>query len=811
MGLLGKWFGGDKGSTLPGSAAKPEDVSVLSAQANHCIDEGQFETAAQNLERIKQLQPERIPPRVNLAYCLLNLGRSLQAKTELEECLAIDPKNVDALYMISGVLTEEGRWADVANHLKTLLQTNPDFGLAYADLARALFNLKQFDDAKIVCHEGLKRLPGDTALYLGLGKIHFAKSDWQSALTCFERVLNVESEHSEALQNKALVWEQLGQTNQALELIEKIHKTLPQNPSSLGVYARLLVKNGRRDEGLAVLSQGLTLYPFNSDLLLSAALLHEFSGHHNEALTSLSKLLVHEPANTAALELKSSILISMRSYGPALESAESAVAINSKLFGAWNKMGIALVMTKQYVQAEQALKQALAIYPEYVDAWNNLGGLNKETGNVVEAVRCYGKAVELNPYFADAHGNRLFCMAYDSATDPHQYIDQAKKSDLLLNSEKVQFSQWLTGPAGSVCNGKLRVGFVSGDFLKHPVGFFLETTLKHLDPEKLELFGYSTVAYEDELTQRIKPKFSQWRSIVGLPDHTAAQQIHQDGLHLLIDLSGHSAGNRLGVFAFKPAPIQLAWLGYFASTGMASMDYIFVDPHGVSPHEQDCYSEKLCFLPETRLCFTPPTSKPVTPLPASGKGYVTLACFQDLTKVNDGVLTCWAKIMKRLPQARLRLMSKQTADPALRAELQTRLLAAGLPDSRIEVQASLRYEAYLDSYSHVDFMLDTFPYPGGTTTCEALWMGVPTVTVNGNTLLSRQGAGMMKCVGLNDWVANSQEEYIELAIRKAAAINEMAELRAGMRQRVSQTALFDGQLFAAHLTQAFGSMWRGEV
>jgi protein O-GlcNAc transferase len=280
---------------------------------------------------------------------------------------------------------------------------------------------------------------------------------------------------------------------------------------------------------------------------------------------------------------------------------------------------------------------------------------------------------------------------------------------------------------------------------------------------------------------------------------------------VLLDLSGHTAKNRLPMFAWKPAPVQVSWLGYFASTGVAEMDYLLADATGVPHQHQSHFSETVWYLPDTRLCFTPPnTDLAVTPLPSLSNGFVTFGCYQNLAKVTDEVLNVWGRIFAALPQARLRLVSKYLKDPSVVAQLQLRLQQCGIAASRISLHGAIPRQDYLASHAGVDMVLDTFPYPGGTTTCESLWMGVPTLTLAGDTLLSRQGASLMTAAGLPDWIATSEDDYVAKAIAFSQNVPQLATLRAGLREQVRTSPLFDAPRFAKHFEQALWEMWQAK-
>ncbi|RYF31314.1 MAG: hypothetical protein EOO23_02935, partial [Comamonadaceae bacterium] len=279
----------------------------------------------------------------------------------------------------------------------------------------------------------------------------------------------------------------------------------------------------------------------------------------------------------------------------------------------------------------------------------------------------------------------------------------------------------------------------------------------------------------------------------------------------LVDLAGHTAHNRLPLFSWRPAPVQATWLGFFASTGVPEIDFVIADETGVPAAHTKNFSEAVRYLPDTRLCFTAPGSDSDIqpgPLPALANGHVTFGCFQNMTKLNDGVLALWGKVFSALPDAKLRLQSKQMGDAALRGEMRDRLARHGIDPSRVMLTGPSSRSVYLAAHQEVDVMLDSFPYGGGTTTCESLWMGVPTITLAGDTMLSRQGASLLTCAGLADWVAGSEENYVERVQAHCADLPRLAALRDGLRAQVLASPLFDAPRFAGHLQDLLQSLWQ---
>jgi len=489
---------------------------------------------------------------------------------------------------------------------------------------------------------------------------------------------------------------------------------------------------------------------------------------------------------------------------------EQGLSLNPESADFHYYLGNLYVYEKKLEKAIVCYQKALSIQPDYAAVHSNMGKAFIELGKIDEAMEWYRKAVSLDSDSVSVESKSclLFAQNYYSQSLPTQYLAEAKRYGSEVLAQAKPYTSWPVCPTDSL---RLRVGLVSGDLMEHPVGFFLESILTHLNPARIELVAYPTQPQEDDLTARIKPRFAAWRPIVGLSEEAAARKIHEDGIHILIDLAGHTSYNRLPVFAWKPAPVQVSWLGYFASTGVPGIDYLLADKVSVPESHREQFTETVWYLPDTRLCFTPPPASArlaPTPPPAARNGYITFGCFQNVSKINDAVLALWGEIFHSLPQARLRIQNKQMNYPAAREDLLQRLARVGVAQERVTIEGPISREDYLAAHADVDIILDTFPYPGGTTTCEALWMGVPTLTLAGGTLLARQGASMLTCAGLEEWIAGNEEDYVARALSHAADVHRLTQLRSELRQQVLASPLFDAPRFALHLEDALQSMWQ---
>lgn len=492
---------------------------------------------------------------------------------------------------------------------------------------------------------------------------------------------------------------------------------------------------------------------------------------------------------------------------PLLERAQAALPAQIEFSAA---LGQAYQAEDDHLRAAACYRRVLAARPDAADILNNLGVVLKMLGENDEALACYRRAVALGLPNLQAHSNLLLTLSGDAACTPEDYLAEARRYGERASARATPFATWRV-ERGEREPMPLRVGVVSGDLRSHPVGYFLESVVAACDPSRIAWHAFVTKDREDALTARLRRHFAGWQSIAALDDRAAATLIHEAAPHVLIDLAGHTSNTRLPVFAWRPAPVQVAWLGYFASTGVREIDWLLADAVSVPAGEERYYSERIMRLPDTRLCFTAPgddEAGPVAPLPALANGHVTFGCFQNLNKVNDAVLGLWARVLDAVPGARLRVQSRGAAVPETQAPLLARFAAAGIPAARVTIAEPGARAAYFAAHSGVDFILDTFPYPGGTTTCEALWMGVPTLTLAGRTLLARQGAQLLTAAGLPEWIAADGDDYVARAAGFCADLPRLAQLRAGLRAQVAQSPLMDAPRFATALTEALYRAWQ---
>jgi protein O-GlcNAc transferase len=529
-----------------------------------------------------------------------------------------------------------------------------------------------------------------------------------------------------------------------------------------------------------------------------------------EALRVMRKTDELFPAHADAHNNLGNVLRDLGQLDEAAVSYRRALDIAPNLAEAHSNLGVVLWDLGQLDEAAMSYRRALSIAPDLAEAHSNLGLILWDLGQLDEAVERHRIALSFKPDYVEAHGHILFTHNYLSGQPSEALLSEARSYGKLVEEKAKPYSHWPNAPDANRC---IRVGFVSGDLRNHPVGHFVEGMLTALASDasgRLELFAYFTSFHSDVLTNRIKTCCNTWHSVVGLSDERLAGRIREDRIDILIDLSGHTAHNRLPMFAWKPAPVQVTWLGYFATTGVAAIDYLIADPWTLPATEEANFTEKIWRLPETRLCFTAPDCNvDVLQLPALCNGFITFGCFNNLTKMNDAVVALWALVLKAVPDSRLFLKARQLRQGLARQNVIDRFAAKGVHADRLILEGYDSRTDYLAAYNRVDIALDPFPFTGGTTSVEGLWMGVPVLTLKGERFLSRQGVGILMNVKLPDWIAADEDDYVVRAVWHSGNLQRLSSLRTGLRQQVSASPIFDAQRFARNFEAAMRGMWLG--
>jgi predicted O-linked N-acetylglucosamine transferase (SPINDLY family) len=561
---------------------------------------------------------------------------------------------------------------------------------------------------------------------------------------------------------------------------------------------------GRLEDSLESLQRAHALAPLDVQVLGNLGATFGRLGRLAEAVDCFRKVVAMAPHHADAHCRLGTALALMGRIAEAEPCFRHAICLQPDHAIALNNLGCALQRMDRARDAEVCHRAALKVRPDFGEAWQQLGNALLVQGEIAQAQECHRAALRVRPDLASAHSDLLLCLNYDQIS-ARDYLAEAQRYGAMVRATVAQpFKEWNCPEQG----GPLRVGLVSGDLRRHPVGYFLMGVLAQLDPSRIELYAYSTGHESDGLTTLMRPSFKVWRSLAGTDDDAAARLIHADGVQVLVDLSGHTALNRLPLFSRRPAPVQVSWLGYFASTGLSEIDYLVADRICVPEAHRGDYAERIWHMPDTRLCFSPPDDAPdAGDLPARSNGFVTFCCFNNIAKMNQAVVATWSRVLAGLPGSRLFLKARHLSQESVRESVVARFARCGIPAERLVMEGPSAREEYLASYRRADIALDPFPFTGGTTTAESLWMGVPVLTLAGDRLVARQGASLMTNAGLSDWVVGDIDQYVRRAVELAADTSGLAALRARLRRDLVNTPIFDSPRFARNLESALQSMW----
>jgi len=625
------------------------------------------------------------------------------------------------------------------------------------------------------------------------------------AETSFRRSLEIVPERESTLTNLSAVLLKLKKYEQAQQLALKLVTTNELNHPAWLNLGLARYELHQYPEALTAYDRALAIQPDYAEAWTNRGTALQALQQYELSLAAYDQALQFKPDLADAWSNRGSTLHELKQYEQAVASYDKAICIDPQFAQAWSNRGNALQELKQYEASLASYDKAISLQPDYAEAWSNRGRALGYMCQFELAEASYRQAIRINPDYLIAQSNLLFALNYLQSSAPEAALLEAQRYGAIVSPKSSpKFTAW----NASANTDKLSIGFVSGDFCNHPVGYFLEGLLEQLDPSQFEIYAFATTSVCDELTHRIQPRFKAWIPLYGQSDRDAAAVIHGHAIHILIDLSGHTAHNRLPVFGFKPAPVQATWLGYFATTGLPEMDFLLGDPHLTPASETHHFTETVWTLPETWLCHKP-TSGDVSAsqLPALRHGWITLGSFGNLSKMNDQVVQTWAAVLQRVPDSQLLLKSMQLADTAQRQALRQRFEQCGIAPNRLILEGPSTRQAYFETYNRVDFVLDTFPYPGGTTSVDALWMGVPVLTLKGDRLLSHLGESIALNAGLGDWIAKDRADYVDKAVEFASDLERLSKERRHLQSSIQTSALFDTARFAKHFGDALWGMW----
>ncbi|MBF0357117.1 MAG: tetratricopeptide repeat protein [Magnetococcales bacterium] len=712
-------------------------------------------------------------------------GRYLEADKLCTAILQVAPNHLDAINLLGNIAQKIGRFEMAAQKFQQAISIDDSRAMLYYNLATSLYPLGRQQEAIAALQTALGKDPGNEKITGYLDSITSKSSEIEASL------------------HRAIALHKAGQLDEGIYWYNKVLELQPDNIAALSNLGIAFKNRGQLDRAVIYYNKTLSIKPDHLEAHYNLAAALQEQGELKAAIASYQHALTIDPNYAKAHYNLGNILFLQGELDDAVECYQKAIAIQPDYFEAYSNLGAARQGQGQLDAAIASYQKSLAIKPDYAEAYNNSGLIFQEQGKLEEAVTSFKKALTIQPDFTIAHSNLLFIISYytlysaPETLKQHQQWDEihgrAGKSNRFSHSPIKQNKQLL------------KIGYVSGDFRRHPVSNFMAAIIKNHHRNKTRVYCYSNVIKPDSITSEFQASADVWCNTLKLSDQQVAQQIYDDGIDILVDLTGHTKGSRLKVFTYKPAPIQVSYLGYCTTTGLETMDYWLTDKVLTPEDRREESVETIVHLPNCWVCYQPGEKTAIAKSEKRSHDGVVLGSFNHLSKITHDVALLWSRILSEVPQAKLLLKTKQLVDRSEQRRIVSLFSNLGINQERLILRAAST--AYMEEYGLIDIALDTFPRTGGATTADALWMGVPVITLAGQRMISRQGASLLTVIGKEEWIGRSSDEYVEKAVTLAKQGVRESEQRISLHETVINSALCDVEGFVTNLEAAYWQMW----
>lgn len=758
-------------------------------------------------------------------------GRLPDAERLYRLFLTHQPNQPDAHHNLGVLAMQTGRVEEGLPHLKEALDIDPANGQYWLSYARGLLSAGCIEEAHATLQTAIDRGLGDESARLLQARIVAAragasaspsvpppdrradpvtplfvllKAGRHAEMEAAARTLSRQyPDHGKIWRLLGVALSMQGRDPEAVAALEEASASCPNDIEIWYDLAALFARLGQPDKALPCYARGVEIDPARAEIWLDYSACAHALGHFEEACRHARRALALKPDYAEAYNNLGFSLSELGHLQEAVTSYRRALELKSDHALIHNNLGNALKGLGQLQAAVASYRQALELKPDHAQIHGNLGNALHDLGQTREAMASYRRALELKPDDAMAFSGVLFCLSHTENVDPAVVF-----AEHLAFGERFETplrAQWRPHGNDRTLDRTLRLGFVSADLYNHSVAYFIEPVWRVLDQTKLELHVYNNRFQEDAVTTRLKNLVRHWRQVERLSDQELAECIRADGIDILFDLSGHTSHHRLLTFARKPAPVQVTWIGYPGTTGLRAMDYKLTDLSAPPRTFDHLYTEKFACLPAA-TSFEPAASAPeINALPALARGFVTFGSFNRTNKLGHQVIALWSRVLRALPTARMLIGS--VTDDGLKASFTETFARHGIDPDRLEFHPRVGLRDYLQLHHEVDIMLDTFPYTGGTTTNHALWMGVPVLTLTGPSRVHYQSARVLWRLGLPEWVTSTEDEFVSRAAHWTTHLSELAMLRAGLRERFNNNALYRPETMARNFEKAMRIMW----
>jgi predicted O-linked N-acetylglucosamine transferase (SPINDLY family) len=786
------------------------------------------------------MAPLTIQQTFDLALQHHKAGRLQETEQLYRQILAQDPGHAGAMHYLGLVAHQMGRSDIAVDLIRRAIAIKPDYAEAHHGLGNVLKDQGQLDEAIAAYRRAIALRPNSTELHNNLGIVLYRKGELDAAIAAYRRTISLQPNHSGAYSNLGIALKERGQLNDAIAATRQAITLKPDFPGSHINLGIILKEAGHLDEAIAAYRQAIVLQPDHVGAHSNLGSALEEKGELDDAIASHRRAITHGSGDAdahynfgCALARKGQLdeaiaayrrAIALRpnyaqahnnlgvelnkkgEFDEAIAAYHQAIALAQNYAEAHSNLGTSLTNRGQFDEAVAAYRQAIALRPDLAEAHVSLGSVLKERGQIDAAIAACRRAIALRPNYPEALSNLVLTMHYHPSCDAQVIAEEHRRWNRQHAEPLRKFIQ-LHGNDRNP-GRRLKIGYVSPDFRGHAVAPMALPLLVCRDRENFEVFCYAEVVKPDVMTERFRVQADQWRSTVGLSDEQVANLIRRDQIDILVDLAGHTAGNRLLVFARKPAPVQITWLGYPNSTGLTAIDYRMTDAYADPPGFSDAlHSERLVRLPQTNWIYQPPENCP-EPGQHSAIESVRFGCFNNFAKVTEPMMKIWANILGSVAGSTLLLKAKAFTSPDVQQYVRGIFEGESISPERLELMGWEESAVnHLALYNRIAIGLDPFPYNGTATTCEALWMGVPVISLAGKTHVSRVGASLLTNVGLGELIAESPGDYIRIAVELANDRPRLRNLHETLRQRMERSPLMDAPLFARNIESAYRQMW----
>ena len=766
--------------------------------------QGNLDEAIALFRKAVLIKPSLLPAHLNLGTALMGLGQVDAAEESIRRVIALAPEHPVALQSLGVIAAQRGDSPHAENLLRRALELQPDYAEAHNNLSNLLHLTSRLPEAEASYRRVLELRPDYADVHNNLGALFQQTQRLSEAEASYRRALELNPDYADAHNNLGALLQQAQRLPEAEASYRRVLELSPDDVEPHYKLGILLVEAKRLPEAEASYRRALELNPDYADAHNNLGALLQQTQRLPEADASYRRALELKPDYAEAHYNLGSLLVKTQCLPEAEASYRRALGLRPDYADAYSSLGYLFQMINRPSDAEASYRRALELKPDYAEAHSNLGGILRDCGKIEEAVTGYRRVLEINPDYADVYCNLLFTLNYHPDMSAESIYRVYQEYDALRGIPLR--AAWRAHNNDKNPERRLRIGYVSPDFRRHSCHFFLEPLLAHHDKTQVEVYAYAELSKEDDVTTRYKSYVEHWVPTIGMSDEALAERIRSDGIDILVDLAGHTAGNRLLTFARKPAPVSVSWLGYGYTTGLSAIDYYLTDEACAPTGSEGLFAEQPWRIATPAWVYRPTVGMgEVNGLPAQARGYITFGTLTRSVRINHRTIRVWSEILRAVPSSRLVIDSLNFQDPAMQERMAAHFAEHGITRDRLEMGF---HSPPWDVLRGIDIGLDCFPHNSGTTLFETLYMGVPYITLAGRPSVGRLGSSILQGAGHPEWIAENEDDYVAKAVELARDVVRLSRIRSTLREQMEAGPLRDEAGFARKVEEAYRGMWK---